>query len=173
MINFTKSFFYPNLLLNDYPILNRYPNPYSSHVIASDTIKAYTEIDSNGKSVLVVERLLTKISKLSKLRVPYLSKKAFILESLRFGDKIEVFTMNISHKTWMTMLEQQTIVQTSQFNKKYNKEMDGVSVNISTNIHSWNSVVEEFCLRNYKENVKRAQNGMKFVMERMGWKLQN
>ena len=170
MINFTKSFFYPNLSLFDYPILQRYPNPYSSHVVASDTIKAYTELDKNGKSILVVERLLTKVS---KIHVPYLSRRAFVLEKLYFGEQIEVFTMNISHKKWMTMLEHQTIKNKKEFNKKYGKEMDGVSVNISTNIHSLNSYVEEFCLTNYKENVKRAQHGIRSVMERMGWKMHN
>eukprot|EP00835_Amoeboradix_gromovi_P001614 NODE_77_length_23338_cov_0.319463.p10 type:complete len:173 gc:universal NODE_77_length_23338_cov_0.319463:5536-6054(+) len=170
MLNFTKSFFYPNLSLYDYPILTRYPNPYSSHVVASDTIKSYTKTDKNGKSILVIERILAKVS---KLHVPLIKNKlAFVLERIEYGDKIEVQNLNISHTKWMRMLEHQTIQQKLQFNKKQGKEINGVSVNINTNIQSWNSIVEQFCLKNYKENVKRAQNGMKCVMERMGWKMQ-
>eukprot|EP00834_Sanchytrium_tribonematis_P005074 NODE_285_length_10753_cov_0.438615.p6 type:complete len:171 gc:universal NODE_285_length_10753_cov_0.438615:10489-9977(-) len=170
MINFTKQFFYPNISLHDYPILSRYPNPHSSHVIASDTVKAYTTT-INGKISMIVEKLHTKTSKIS---VPFLinSRKAFILEVITIDeDKISAHNMNISHKKFMTMVEHQTIENTTQFNKKIGENVAGVVVHIDTNIHSWNSYIEQFCLTTYKENVKKAQRGMRHVMENLGWKI--
>ena len=171
MINFSKSLFYPNLGINEYPVLNRYPNPYSSHVKASDTLKSYTEMTCEGKTVLIIERLH---SKTSKIKVPWIkSKYAYIMEKVVIGEDIKVYTLNISHKKFMTMLERQLIQEKTQFNKKYGKHVPGVAIQIETSIHSWNSWVEGFCLDNYKENVMRAQKGMLHVLEKMGWKVQH
>ena len=165
-MSYSKSFFYPNVSLHDYPILSRYPNPYSSHVVASDTVKAFTK-EINGKNSLIIERLHTKVS---RLHVPYLSRNAFVLEKVIINDKIEVFNMNISHKKWMTMIERQKITEEAQSYKKYGIT-NGVYVKINTTIRSKSSWIQQFCLNNYKENVKIAQNGMKHVLESMGWRM--
>ncbi|XP_019935689.1 PRELI domain containing 1a [Paralichthys olivaceus] len=145
----------------------RYPNPYSNHVLTEDII--FREVTPSN--CLISRRLLTKVSRAPRWMERYLPKhmasSAYIIEdSIVDPHKrtMTTLTWNISHARLMSVEE--------RCEYRINPDNSGwTQLNreawISSNVYGLSRAVQEFGLARFKTSVTKTMKGFEYVLSRM------
>ncbi|XP_068181782.1 PRELI domain containing 1a [Antennarius striatus] len=145
----------------------RYPNPYSNHVLTEDII--FREVTPTN--CLISRRLLTKTSRAPRWMERYLPKhmasSAYIIEDSIVDPQkrtMTTFTWNISHARLMSVEER----------CKYRINPENCSFTeikreawISSNVFGLSRAIQEFGLARFKTSVTKTMKGFDFVLARM------
>jgi imidazoleglycerol phosphate dehydratase HisB len=156
-------------LTTDYPhtwdrvtlaIFNKYPNPYSTHVLTSDVIDRYVL-----GNTLITKRLLKKQSKVPRWG-QYILKmdEAYILETSVVNLETNEMTMktrNLSHRKIMLIEENLVIKQHSDISK--NTEII-TKVRFISNTSFLKGQIEAFGLHRFRNSVKTSSAGLLHVL---------
>lgn len=145
----------------------RYPNPYSNHVLTEDII--YREITPNN--CLVSRRLLTKTSRGPRWMERYLPKQmassAYIIEDSIVDPQkktMTTLTWNISHARLMSVEERcQYCINATNVNWTEIKR----EAWISSNVYGLTRAVQEFGIARFKTSVTKTMKGFEYVLARM------
>ncbi|CDK24495.1 unnamed protein product [Kuraishia capsulata CBS 1993] len=143
---------------------NRYPNPFSTHVLSCDTISK--RIDTQGN--LHQTKLIVKTGRLPKWIAPFLGSR------ITSSCIIEHTVVNPLERTMMTYtrnLDHTKILQIEEFTSfKYNP-VDNVTssqskVKFSSGFKAWGvkDRIENWSFQRFSDNLKRSRLGLKFVM---------
>lgn len=145
----------------------RYPNPYSKHVLTEDIL--CREVTSDQK--LITRRLLTKTNRLPRWAERFLpanvTHAAYILEDSIIDlhkKTLTTYTWNISHSTVMSVEERCTYYQNPE-NKNWTEIKREAWV--SSNIFGFTRPIQEFGLARFKSNVTKTIKGFEFILAKM------
>lgn len=148
---------------------NRYPNPYSTHVLSIDTLSS--SVDQDGR--LYTTRLIKKEGKLPTWVKPFLGRisESWILE-LSLVDPIQgilhSYTRNLDHTRIITVEEysdyrfDSTSGITSLDSRV--KFTSAFRMGIKNRIEEWSH-------RKFDEHIKLSRQGLTFVMDQIDVKL--
>jgi hypothetical protein len=156
-------------LTTDYPhswdrvtlaIFNKYPNPFSTHVLTSDVIDRYLK-----GNTLITLRLLKKQSKVPRWG-QYILKmdEAYILETSQVNLETNEMTMktrNLSHRKIMLIEEIQVIKQHSN-NAKHTEIF--TKARFISNASFLKGQIEAFGLNRFRNSVKASSAGLLHVL---------
>ncbi|XP_010896785.1 PRELI domain containing 1a [Esox lucius] len=145
----------------------RYPNPYSNHVLTEDII--FREVTHGN--CLVSRRLLTKTNRAPRWMEKYLpvtmARLAYIIEDSIVDPQartMTTLTWNISHARMMSVEER----------CEYRMNPDNPSwteINreawISSNLYGLSRAVQEFGLARFKTSVTKTMKGFEYVLAKM------
>lgn len=145
----------------------RYPNPYSNHVLTEDII--FREVTPDNR--LISRRLLTKTSRAprwaEKFLPAHMARKAYIIEDSVVDPQkrtLVSFTWNISHARIMSV-EERCVYATNPDNNNLtdiNREAW-----ISSNLYGLSRAVQEFGLARFKNSVLKTMKGFEYVLSKM------
>ncbi|XP_014068863.1 PRELI domain-containing protein 1, mitochondrial isoform X1 [Salmo salar] len=145
----------------------RYPNPYSNHVLTEDII--FREVTPGN--CLVSRRLLTKTNRAPRWMEKYLpvtmARHAYIIEDSIVDPQnrtMTTLTWNISHARMMSVEER----------CEYRINPDNTSwteINreawISSNLYGLSRAIQEFGLARFKTSVAKTMKGFEYVLAKM------
>ncbi|PVU85783.1 hypothetical protein BB560_006909 [Smittium megazygosporum] len=144
-----------------YAYLNRYPNPYATHVLAADTIEHKFDPETGILSIL---RLYQKTNS------PPGNSKAYILEEITIDPErqtLETNQRNISHTRLLLVLDSLKISPTApSLEKNFESSTDCVIEGrlISTFGYGLASRIEGFSLKRMKDNFVKSHNGLSYTI---------
>ncbi|XP_077466498.1 PRELI domain containing 1a [Stigmatopora argus] len=145
----------------------RYPNPYSNHVLTEDII--FREVTPNN--CLISRRLLTKTRRAPRWMERYLPKQmascAYIIEDSVVDPQnrtMTTLTWNITHARLMSVEER------CQY--RINPENSSWTVIdreawISSKVYGLSRAVQEFGLAGFKKSVTKTMKGFEYVLAKM------
>ncbi|XP_018407917.1 PREDICTED: PRELI domain-containing protein 1, mitochondrial [Nanorana parkeri] len=144
----------------------RYPNPYSKHVLTEDIL--YREVTSDQK--LLTRKLLTKTNRLprwaDRLFPANVAHAVYILEDSIIDlpkKTLTTYTWNINHSTVMSVEERCTYCENPEKNWTEIKREAWVS----SNVFGFSRPIQEFGLARFKSNVTKATKGFEFILAKM------
>ncbi|MBN3302136.1 PRELI domain containing 1a [Amia ocellicauda] len=145
----------------------RYPNPYSKHVLTEDII--FREVTSDNR--LVSRRLLTKTNRAPRWAEKYLpsnmARSAYIIEDSIVDPQrrtLTTFTWNISHARLMTV-EERCVYGVNHENATWTEIKREAW--ISSNLYGLSRALQEFGLARFKTSVSKTMKGFEFVLAKM------
>ncbi|XP_017330424.1 PRELI domain containing 1a [Ictalurus punctatus] len=145
----------------------RYPNPYSNHVLTEDII--FREVTPDNR--LLSRRLLTKISRVprwaEKFFPSHMARKAYIIEDSVVDPQertMVTFTWNISHARLMSVEER--CVYTGSLDNSNLTEVKREAW-ISSNLYGFSRAVQEFGLARFKSSIVKTMKGFEYVLAKM------
>ncbi|KAI9227295.1 MAG: PRELI-like family-domain-containing protein [Piptocephalis tieghemiana] len=144
----------------------RYPNPFSSHVLAADVVSRRVDPETQ---YLHTTRLLLKRGVVPKWGQRFFRQnEAYILEESVVdakGQRMVTRTRNLNHKKMMHVAE------TQRFNvDPRNPEWTRVTTEVKFESSvGWGLTgrIEGFGLSKFRDNAKRSREGMNLVLERL------
>ena len=141
---------------------NRYPNPYASHVLSSDTVAV--ELRDNK---LYTTKLIRKAGRLPKFIKPFLGNAAetWIVEFAVVDPQREVMetcTYNLDHTRVLKVTEKTAYEKTP-----LGGTMARYDVLFTSNFGKWGvkDRIENWSYTRFHQNVMKSRRGMSFVME--------
>ncbi|XP_003386026.1 PREDICTED: PRELI domain-containing protein 1, mitochondrial-like [Amphimedon queenslandica] len=141
----------------------RYPNPYSKHVLTEDTISRWTK----GRQ-LFTKRLITKTNPIPKWAEKALGdKKAVFIEESIVNSETKTFVTynrNITQTRFITMVEKCTY-RISPDNPKWTSCFKEAW--IQCKVYGLSRVVEKLSMERYKSNARKAELGIQFILDKM------
>ncbi|XP_029644757.1 PRELI domain-containing protein 1, mitochondrial [Octopus sinensis] len=142
----------------------RYPNPYSNHVLTEDVISR--EI-VNQK--LHTKRLLTKTNPVPKWGERFVSRARHVCiveESIidPVAKTVITYTRNIGLQRIM-QLEEKCVYRTSADNTRWTVCERWAYINSS--IFGFSRAIQVFALERYKKNVQKTQKGFEHILSRL------
>lgn len=142
----------------------RYPNPYSNHVLTEDIV--FREVTPSN--CLISRRLLTKTSRAPRWMERYLPKKmsslAYIIEdSIVDPQKRTMTTMtwNITHARLMCVEERCEYGMNPESGSWTQIKREAW---ISSNVYGLSRAIQEFGLARYKTSVTKTMKGFEYVL---------
>ncbi|XP_006631994.1 PRELI domain containing 1a [Lepisosteus oculatus] len=145
----------------------RYPNPYSKHVLTEDIL--FREVTSDNR--LVSRRLLTKTSRVPRWAERYLpanvARCAYVIEDSVVDPQsrtLTTFTWNISHARLMTV-EERCVYGMNRENGSWTEIKREAW--ISSNLYGLSRGIQEFGLARFKTSVSKTMKGFEYVLARM------
>ncbi|KAM8733019.1 PRELI domain containing 1a [Acanthopagrus latus] len=145
----------------------RYPNPYSNHVLTEDII--FREVTPTN--CLMSRRLLTKTSRGPRWMERYLPKQmassAYIIEDSIVDPQkrtMTTLTWNISHARLMSV-EERCEYRINPENSSWTEIKREAW--ISSNVYGLTRAVQEFGLARFKTSVTKTMKGFEYVLARM------
>lgn len=156
-----------NFQIVSYSWLNRYPNPFATHVRSVDTISS--EVDSMGN--LRVTRLIKKSGNLPLWARPFLRNitDSWIIEQAIVDPKEQ------SMKTYTRNLDHTTVIRVEEFNDyKFDfglgKTLVNSRVKFSSGFRKAYGVgikdrIENWSHNKFAENIKKSRQGLLLVMK--------
>lgn len=145
----------------------RYPNPYSNHVLTEDII--FREVTPDNR--LISRRLLTKTSRAprwaEKFLPAHMAQKAFIIEDSIVDpqDKtMTTLTWNITHARVMS-IEERCVYSVNSENNNWTEIKREAW--ISSKLYGLSRAIQEFGLARFKSNVTKTMKGFEFVLATM------
>ncbi|KAJ1740343.1 hypothetical protein LPJ55_001205 [Coemansia sp. RSA 990] len=144
--------------------LNRYPNPFATHVLSADTV-AHRLDTQTGE--LHITRLLRKTNSIPRwARSIMRGNDAYILEHVVVDPESGTLvskTRNITHTRMLKVEEKQTLVA-DPFN--IDRTLCKNETSIVSNIgYGLNSRIENFSLSRFSENIAKSRKGMLYVLD--------
>ncbi|XP_077460727.1 PRELI domain containing 1b [Stigmatopora argus] len=145
----------------------RYPNPFSTHVLTEDVV--YREVTADHK--LCSRRLLTKTNRLPRWAEHFfpagISRSVYIIEDSVVDPVrrcLTTYTWNLNHTTLMSV-EERCIFQAAA-------EEPGVThlkreAWISSNIYGFSRPIQEFGLARFKSNQVKAMKGLEYALSNL------
>lgn len=142
---------------------NRYPNPFSTHVLSEDTV---TREIRNGK--LHSKRLLTKTNHVPKWGERFFKAKSVnIIEESVVDPKektLVTYTRNIGFNKIMTVVEQ---VVYKSLPDQPGKTIAIRSAWIDSSVYGFGTAIRAFGLERFKKNCAKTVNGFNHVLQHM------
>ncbi|QLG71421.1 hypothetical protein HG535_0B04630 [Zygotorulaspora mrakii] len=144
---------------------NRYPNPYSNHVLSIDTLSR--DLGDDGK--LRTTRLIKKSGKLPRWVKPFLSavSDSWIIEISIVDPEtmhMQTYTKNLDHTKIIQVEEYTTYMADKQLGntivKSDVKFSSGFQMGVKNKIEHWSR-------SKFDENIKMSRLGMTFVMKQL------
>ncbi|CUM63517.1 uncharacterized protein PRCAT00001093001 [Priceomyces carsonii] len=142
--------------------LNRYPNPYASHVLSSDTLESY--VDSDG--CLRTTRLVVKTGRLPNFIKPFLGDNlnSWIIEKSLINpktNKMLCYSANIDHRKFIKVEEY--LKYTGKHSLSTLVEW---KVKFSSNFFGFKERIEHWGHRNFSSNMPNSREGLLYVMNK-------
>ncbi|KAM9312772.1 PRELI domain-containing protein 1, mitochondrial [Gastrophryne carolinensis] len=145
----------------------RYPNPYSKHVLTEDIL--YREVTSDHK--LLTRRLLTKTNRLPRWAERFfpanVAHAVYILEDSIIDlqkKTLTTFTWNINHSTVMSVEERCTYCENPERSSLTQIKREAW---VSSRVFGFSRAIQEFGLARFKSNVTKAMKGFEFTLAKM------
>ncbi|XP_037531852.1 PRELI domain containing 1a [Nematolebias whitei] len=145
----------------------RYPNPYSNHVLTEDIV--FREVTPNN--CLVSRRLLTKTSRAPRWMERYLPKhmasSAYVIEDSIVDPQkrtMTTLTWNISHARLMSV-EEHCRYQINPENGCWTEITR--EARISSGVCGLSRAIQEFGLARFKTSVTKTMKGFEYVLAKM------
>lgn len=142
----------------------RYPNPFSKHVLTEDII--YREVTPDNR--LISRRLLTKTNRLprwaecifpvSKTKCAYIIEDSIVDPEKR---TLTTFTWNINHARLM-MVEERCVYKVNPENTNWTQIVREAW--ISSSLFGFTRAIQEFGLARFKSNVAKSMKGFEYVL---------
>lgn len=143
----------------------RYPNPYSSHVLSEDILRRQIKDQR-----LLSRRLLRKTNSAPKWLERFVGGKgaqACIIEESEVDAKTKTFTTytrNINFNRLMSV-EEKAVYTVSTENKEWTSCRKEAWVRCK--VRGISRAVERFGVERYRKNAEKAQLGLEFVIEKI------
>ncbi|KAJ1888495.1 hypothetical protein LPJ66_008545 [Kickxella alabastrina] len=145
-----------------FAFLNRYPNPFATHVLTVDTLDHRLDAQTGE---LHITRLLRKTNSVPRwARSIMRGNDAYILEEVTIdaqSGKLVSKTRNITHTRLMKVEETQTLLADNSGHTMCKNETSIVS-NIG---YGLNSRIENFSLSRFTDNLVKSRKGMHYVLD--------
>ncbi|XP_017567974.1 PRELI domain containing 1a [Pygocentrus nattereri] len=145
----------------------RYPNPYSNHVLTEDII--FREVTPDNR--LISRRLLTKTSRAPRWAEKFFpghkTRKAYIIEDSVVDPKdktMVTLTWNINHTRLMSV-EERCVYRVNPDNSNWTEIKREAW--ISSSLYGLSRAVQEFGLARFKSGVTKTMKGFEYVLARM------
>ncbi|KAJ1941694.1 MSF1-domain-containing protein [Linderina pennispora] len=147
-----------------FAFMNRYPNPFATHVLTADTIDH--RIDAKTGELHIV-RLLRKTNSVPRWAKGIMrGNEAYILEEIVVdaqGNRMVAKTRNITHTRLMKVEEKQTLCADPADNSRtLCKNETSILSNIG---YGLNSKIENFSLSRFSDNIAKSRKGMLYVLD--------
>jgi len=143
----------------------RYPNPYSTHVLSEDVVERYVDDDGN----LYTKRLLRKESRPPKWGERFISAtQVYIIEESIIDPAnqiISAYTRNIGLQRYMTIDEKVVYRPCNEDPKTGTIALRDAW--IDSKFYGLSRAVQAFGYERFKHNVKKATKGFQYVLEQM------
>ncbi|XP_058876553.1 PRELI domain-containing protein 1, mitochondrial-like isoform X1 [Acipenser ruthenus] len=161
----------------------RYPNPYSKHVLTEDIL--FREVTPDNR--LISRRLLTKTNRAPRWTEKYLpsnmARSAYVIEDSIVDPQsrtLTTFTWNISHARYMVRTPALFIsTGPADLNAVEERCVYGVNPDnnswteikreawISSNLFGLSRALQEFGLARFKSSVTKTMKGFEFILAKM------
>ncbi|MBN3273514.1 PRLD1 protein, partial [Polyodon spathula] len=145
----------------------RYPNPYSKHVLTEDIL--FREVTPDNR--LISRRLLTKTNHAPRWTEKYLpsnmARSAYVIEDSIVDPQsrtLTTFTWNISHARFMAV-EERCVYGVNPDNNSWTEIKREAW--ISSNLFGLSRAVQEFGLARFKSSVTKTMKGFEFILAKM------
>ncbi|KAI4873782.1 hypothetical protein NFI96_010637 [Prochilodus magdalenae] len=145
----------------------RYPNPYSNHVLTEDIV--FREVTPDNR--LISRRLLTKTSRLPRWAEKFLpghkARKAYIIEDSVVDPKdrtMVTLTWNISHARLMSV-EERCLYRVNPDNSNWTEIKREAW--ISSSLYGLSRAVQEFGLARFRSSVTKSMKGFEYILAKM------
>ncbi|XP_033940293.1 PRELI domain containing 1b [Pseudochaenichthys georgianus] len=142
----------------------RYPNPFSTHVLTEDVV--YREVTADHQ--LLSRRLLMKTNRLprwaERIFPSGMSRCVYIIEDSivdPVNRKLTTYTWNLNHTTLMSV-EERCIFQDSA-EQPASTQMRREAW-ISSNVYGVSRPIQEFGLARFKSNQVKAMKGLEYAL---------
>ncbi|XP_042199025.1 PRELI domain containing 1a [Callorhinchus milii] len=142
----------------------RYPNPFSKHVLTEDVV--YREVTSDGK--LISRRLFTKTNRLPRwaemIFPSNLARSVFVIEDsvVDLQDKtFATLTWNVNH-TRLMIVEEKCVYSINQDNQTWTQVQREAW--ITSNVFGFSRAIQEFGLARFRRNQIKATQGLEYVI---------
>ncbi|KRX20888.1 PRELI domain-containing protein 1, mitochondrial [Trichinella nelsoni] len=141
----------------------RYPNPYSSHVLCEDTV--FRNVVGNK---LITKRIFIKTTRIPKWGERFIScKQVPVLEESvvdRDSQKLITYTRNISYARLMS-IEEKCIYQADPMNSQCT--ILTREAWFKCNLKGFASAIQRLSLERFKHHANNANKGLQFVIAKM------
>ncbi|MBN3273253.1 PRLD1 protein, partial [Polyodon spathula] len=145
----------------------RYPNPYSKHVLTEDIL--FREVTPDNR--LISRRLLTKTNRVPRWTEKYLpsnmGRSAYVIEDSIVDPQsrtLTTFTWNISHARYMAV-EERCVYGVNPDNNSWTEIKREAW--ISSNLFGLSRALQEFGLARFKSSVTKTMKGFEFILAKM------
>lgn len=145
----------------------RYPNPYSGHVLTEDVL--YREVTPNNH--LLSRRLLTKTNRLpgwaERIFPAHLSRAVYVLEDSIVdpdASTLTTKTWNLNHNTLMTVVER-CLIEEDRSRPSWTRLRREAW--ICSAVWGLARPIQEFGLARFKSNHAKAMRGLEFALSRI------
>ncbi|MGH0139137.1 UNVERIFIED_CONTAM: hypothetical protein FKN15_068858 [Acipenser sinensis] len=145
----------------------RYPNPYSKHVLTEDIL--FREVTPDNQ--LISRRLLTKTNRAPRWTEKYLpsnmARSAYVIEDSIVDPQsrtLTTFTWNISHARYMAV-EERCVYGVNSDNNSWTEIKREAW--ISSNLFGLSRALQEFGLARFKSSVTKTMKGFEFILAKM------
>ncbi|KAJ2412853.1 hypothetical protein H4218_001501 [Coemansia sp. IMI 209128] len=147
-----------------FAFLNRYPNPFATHVLSADTLGQRID-EVTGE--LHITRLLRKTNSVPRWARGIIGgNDAYILEEVvvdRQSGRLVAKTRNITHTRLMKVEERQTLLaDPSNAGQTLCKNETSIVSNIG---YGLNARIENFSLSRFTENIAKSRKGMLYALD--------
>uniref|UniRef100_A0A3B3HQG9 PRELI/MSF1 domain-containing protein n=1 Tax=Oryzias latipes TaxID=8090 RepID=A0A3B3HQG9_ORYLA len=142
----------------------RYPNPFSTHVLTEDVV--YRELTADHR--LLSRRLLMKTNRLprwaERLFPAGMSRSVYIVED-SIVDPVErsltTYTWNLNHTTLMSVEERCVFLESVEHPATTQLKREAW---ISSSIYGFSKPIQEFGLARFKSNQVKALKGLEYAL---------
>ncbi|KAE8614891.1 hypothetical protein XENTR_v10008343 [Xenopus tropicalis] len=145
----------------------RYPNPYSKHVLSEDIL--YREVTPDHK--LLTRRLLTKTNRLprwaERIFPANVAHAVYVVEDSiidPFSKTMTTYTWNINHASIMSVEERCVYCENSENSNWTEIKREAW---VSSKVFGLTRAIQEFGLARFKSNVTKAMKGFEFILGKM------
>ncbi|KAM4612099.1 PRELI domain-containing protein 1, mitochondrial-like isoform 1-T3 [Polymixia lowei] len=145
----------------------RYPNPYSSHVLTEDVL--YREITSSNH--LLSRRLLTKTNRLPRwaecVFPAHMARAVYILEDSIIDPHTHTLitkTWNLNHTTLMTVVERCMFEEDSGQPSWTRLRREAW---VSSGVYGLTRPIQEFGLARLRSNQAKSMKGLEYALSRI------
>ncbi|XP_035023317.1 PRELI domain containing 1b isoform X1 [Hippoglossus stenolepis] len=145
----------------------RYPNPYSNHVLTEDVV--YREVTADQQ--LLSRRLLTKTNRLPRWAERFfpsgMSRCVYIIEDSivdPVNRSLTIYTWNLNHTTLMSV-EERCIFRDSA--EQPATTLLKREAWISSGIYGFSRPIQEFGLARFKSNQVKAMKGLEYALSNL------
>uniref|UniRef100_UPI00398E51DA PRELI domain-containing protein 1, mitochondrial-like n=1 Tax=Pristiophorus japonicus TaxID=55135 RepID=UPI00398E51DA len=145
----------------------RYPNPFSKHVLTEDVI--YREVTADNK--LVSRRLFTKTNRLPRwgemIFPTNLAQSVFVIEDSIVDLQNRTFTtltQNVNH-TRLMLIEEKCVYIPNQENPSWTQVQREAW--ITSNVFGFSRAIQEFGLARFRRNQTKATEGFEYILSNL------
>ncbi|XP_065888637.1 PRELI domain-containing protein 1, mitochondrial-like [Dysidea avara] len=144
----------------------RYPNPFSNHVLSEDTIER--TVDSNGvlRSKKIMIKRGSKLPNWAKMIAPVLSQAGIIEESIvdPTTQQFITYTRNFTAKKYLVVEEKCTYMASLE-NSNWTQCIKQVW--FKSSLMGVSRAIELYTSDRYKRNASKAEKGLQFVLTKL------
>uniref|UniRef100_A0A087Y1Q5 PRELI/MSF1 domain-containing protein n=1 Tax=Poecilia formosa TaxID=48698 RepID=A0A087Y1Q5_POEFO len=145
----------------------RYPNPFSTHVLTEDVV--YREVTTDHR--LLSRRLLMKTNRLPRWAERFfpagMSRYVYILEDSivdPVNRSLTTYTWNLNHTTLMSVEERCVFLDSAEQPATTQLKREAW---ISSSIFGFSKPIQEFGLARFKSNQVKAMKGLEYTLSNL------